>query len=114
MYLQKRPHKFNAKSSIYNGYNYASKKEANYAAELDLRLRAKDIESWERQIPVDIYVNGYKICTSRVDFLIHHKDGSKELVEVKGYETPDYRLKKKLIEAVYLVEHPEYSYTVVK
>jgi hypothetical protein len=33
---------------------------------------------------------------------------------VKGFETPDYQLKAKLIEAVYLQKHPQYTYTVVK
>lgn len=111
---QKQKHKYNAKSCYYKGINYDSTMEANYAAELDRRVMAKDILAWERQVPVSIYVNGYHICTNKVDFLIHHKDKSKELVEVKGMETPDYRIKKKLIEAVYLVEHPDTTYTIVK
>ena len=108
------PNKYHAQTCAYDGYNYDSIAEANYAMELDWRLKAGEFEKWERQVPIRIEVNGYHICTTKVDFLIHHKDGSKELVEVKGFETPDYRIKKKLIEAVFLHEHSEYSYTVVK
>jgi hypothetical protein len=106
--------KYNATTCVYNGYNYDSMREAQYAMELDWRIRAKEIQKWERQVPIRIEVNGHHICTTKVDFLIHHHDKSRELVEVKGFETPDWQLKAKLIEAVYLLEHPEYSYTVVK
>ena len=112
---QKRSkNKYHAKTCVYDGFNYDSIAEANYAMELDWRLKAREFERWERQVPIRIEVNGYHICTTKVDFLIHHKDGNKELVEVKGFETPDYRIKKKLIEAVFLYEHPEYGYTLVK
>lgn len=111
---EKKKHKYNAKSCYYKGINYDSTMEANFAAELDRRMMGHDIVSWERQVPIAIYVNGYHICTNKVDFLVYHKDKSKELIEVKGMETADYRIKKKLIEAVYLVEHPDTIYTVVK
>lgn len=110
----KKGNKYGANSSIYNNIAYHSKKEAGYAQELDLRVRAKDIKSWERQIPIVIKINDFKICTYWVDFLIHHNNGNKELVEVKGFETDLWRIKRKLLEAVYLVENPEYTYTVVK
>jgi hypothetical protein len=106
--------KYNAASCIYNGHNYDSTREAQYAMELDWRIRAEEILKWERQVPIRIEVNGHHICTTKVDFLINHHDRSTELAEVKGFETPDYQLKAKLTEAVYLQEHPEYSYTVAK
>jgi hypothetical protein len=106
--------KYNAKTTLYNGYHYDSILEANYAMQLDWRLKAGDIKAWEKQVPIPIYVNGEHILTTKVDFLIHENDGSKTLVETKGFETADYRIKKKLIEAVWLKEHPEYSYLVVK
>jgi hypothetical protein len=40
--------KFNNRQTEYGGVIYHSQKEADYAAELDLRLRAKDIDGWER------------------------------------------------------------------
>jgi len=45
MYYVKRQNKYNAKSTEYGGLIYHSKKEAGYAQELDLRIKAKDIKS---------------------------------------------------------------------
>jgi len=56
---------------------------------------------------------GDKICALRVDFRIHHNDGSYELAEVKGFETDVYKLKRKLLEFIWLPEHPDHSYTVI-
>lgn len=108
------PNKFNAISSIYNGIPYDSRFEASYAQELDWRLRSKEIVKWERQVPIRLEVNGHLVKTTKVDFLVHHKDGSKELVETKGMETEAYKITKKLIEATFLHDHPEYRYTVIK
>jgi len=75
-------------SQTYNGHPYQSKLEAHYAQELDLRVRAKDIKSWERQVRTELYVHGKKICDYTLDFEITHNDGSTELIEVKGFPTP--------------------------
>lgn len=115
--VKDKTHKYNAhrgSSSTYNGYTYDSIMEANHAAGLDLRVRAGQIKAWDRQFPVRVDINGYHIFTSKVDFRVHELDGSYTLEEVKGVETPDYKLKKKLIEAVFLVENPEYQYIVYK
>ena len=105
--------KYGARKREYRNVVYHSIKEANYAAELDLRVLAKDILCWERQIPIGIIVNGMHVCNMVVDFLITHNDDSKEFVEVKGYATPIFKLKLKLLEATFLREHPEFRYTVV-
>lgn len=118
MYNQiKRYNKFNNVQQTYDGYNYDSRAEADYAMELDLRLKAKDIKDWERQYKVDIRYpmpEGKLICTYKVDFRIHHNDDSFELIEVKGMETSTYRLKRKLLEVIWLPENLDHTYTVVK
>jgi hypothetical protein len=114
MYLQKPGNKYNAKSSIYDGSYYHSKFEAAFAAELDIRLRAKDIAKWEKQIRVPLEVNGFKICTYIVDFRIIHNDGSIEWVECKGFVTDVARIKMRLFEAAYLNGKPNETYTIVK
>lgn len=98
----------------YDGYSYHSRLEAQYAAELDLRVRAKDIKSWERQYKVSLDVNGKHICNYFVDFRILHNDDSYELVEIKGMETNEWKLKRRLLEAIYLPEHPDTIYSVIK
>jgi hypothetical protein len=79
------------KRSAYHPYR--SKWEAQYAHELELRRKAKDIKSWEYE-PVDArvlltewqWVGKRKSRASYMpDFRVTHNDGSIEMVEVKGY-----------------------------
>lgn len=106
--------KYKNVSTIYEGIQYHSKAESIFASELDLLKKAGEVQSWERQIPIELVVNGKLICKYYCDFLVHYTNGNHVLVEVKGMETEVYRLKRKLLEATYLIEHPEYSYLVVK
>lgn len=95
-----------------NGSWYQSRAEARYARDLDLRLKAKDIRSWTKQVRVDLVVNGKHITSYYVDFRVVHNDGSIEWVEVKGPETDVWRIKRRLFEAVYLPAHPNERYAV--
>lgn len=114
-YIQKfRYAKYGNRASDYNGVIYDSAFEAEYAQELDLRLKAKDIKAWRRQVKISIDINEYHICNYFCDFEVEHNDGSLELVEVKGLETDVYRIKRKLLEAVWLPNNPDYTYTVIK
>jgi len=98
----------------YKGIEYHSQLEARYAASLDLRRKATSsldrIRNWRRQIPVKLEVNGFLITTYIVDFLIEHMDGHEEWIEVKGYETPEWRLKMKLFRALF----PDRKYTIIR
>lgn len=118
MYRKGRRNKYGNKKVVYAGVRYDSKMEAKYAYELDLRIMAKDIKSWERQIRISLEVQTElgkkKICVYVCDFEIIHNDGSKELVEVKGHETAVWKLKKKMLEILWLPKHKNYRFTVVK
>lgn len=116
MWYQKRfeKNKYGAISREYNGVLYHSKLEAKYASELDLELKEKKIKSWRRQVKISLDVYGYHICNYYVDFEVTHNDKTIELVEVKGFPTEVWRLKWKLLEAIYQKEHPEIILTVVK
>lgn len=106
--------KYHNKTSHYNGYWYDSIKEAQYAMVLDDEKKRGLIKDWERQYQIEVYANGYKLFRMKVDFLVYHNDGSKELREVKGYATDIFRLKLKCIEAIWLPEHPDFTYTLIK
>jgi len=101
-------------NQTYNGYSYHSKAEAQYAWELDCRKKAKDIKDWERQKKIEFYAYGKHICNYYIDFVIHHNDGTKEYVEVKGFETNIWMIKKKLMKAWVASEEPRNKYTIVK
>lgn len=113
MYLVRRGRKYGNVEQEYDGITYHSKKEAMYAWELDIRKKAKDIKSWERQVKIELDVGKYHICNYYIDFVVHHNDGIKEFVEVKGFETEVWRLKWKLFEALYS-EKKNVRLTVIK
>ena len=102
-----------AQKTEFKGSIYDSKFEAAYAKELDLRVKAHDIVSWERQVTIDLIVNGYIVCTYRIDFIVHHNDGTTEYVECKGYATDIWRLKWKLFESLYS-DLPDTRLTIVQ
>lgn len=93
--------KYNAHSTQYEGQTYHSAFEAGYAAELDIRVRAKDIKSWERQVKIPLKVGGIFIANYYIDFVVEHNDGSFEWVEVKGAETELWRMKWKILEVTF-------------
>jgi hypothetical protein len=102
-----------AKKQNYGGHSYDSGFELGYAQKLDLRVAAGEIKSWERQKTLELRVNGYLICTYRIDFVVYHLDGVIEYVECKGWPSPVWRLKWKLFEALYS-DLPDVRLTVVK
>lgn len=80
-----------------NGFD--SKKESAYAQELDLRIKAKDIKGYQTQVKIELFgENKTRVCNYYIDFVIDHNDGSLEYVEIKGFQTPIWRLKWKLFE----------------
>lgn len=115
-YFQKSGNKYSATSTQYEGITYHSKLEAGYAESLDMRVMAKDIKSWERQVKLDLKVNGIHITNYYIDFVVTHNDGKKEFVEVKGFETDVWRMKWKILEATFedFKETPDDFLTVVK
>ena len=113
MYRVIRDSKYGNVKKIFGGRAYASKKEARYAQELELRIKAKDIKSWKPQVKIDLQSNGHHICNYYIDFMIEHNDGLIEYVEVKGFATEVWRLKWKLCEAQY-GKNPNYKLTIVR
>ena len=95
--------KFKAVPTEVDGIRFASKKEAKRYQELKLLERAGEISRLELQPRYDITINGVKVCTYVADFRYFGK--AKQIVEdCKGFKTPLYRLKSKLVRALYNVE----------
>lgn len=93
-------HKFNAKPTEYDGRRFDSKKEARYAQGLDLRKKAGEIIFYLRQVPFDL-PGGVKY---RIDFVEFHTDGTVRFIDVKGYDTPMGKAKRKMVEDLYPVK----------
>lgn len=97
--------KYGNKRTEYKGVLYDSKREADHARLLDTLRSAvnpKDrVVEWRRQIPFAASINGKKCFTYIADFFVRYADGREEVIDVKGMRTDVYKLKKKVIEALY-------------
>lgn len=111
--------KYGAKRTEFNGKKFDSKYEASVAQTLELRKTSKDILDYDTQYKVEMWAydqNGKPAMkvSHKVDFRIHHRDGSFELLEAKGVETSDYKMRRKWLETFWLPFHLDHTYTVVK
>ena len=95
--------KYNAVKVRIDGFVFDSKKEAKRYAELKLIMKKNLII--HPRYPCD--VNGIHICTYVGDFEYLTPDGKVVLEDVKGVRTPLYRLKRKLVEALYDIKITE-------
>lgn len=116
--------KYKAVKTTIDGITFDSKREAKRYTELKLLEKTGMITHLELQPTYDITINGAKICKYKADFryftvraedreqyksskgewIVPTMTGDKEgqiVEDVKGFKTPIYRLKKKLVEASY-------------
>lgn len=114
MFYHGRTNKYGNKWTEYNGQKYQSMAEAAEAADLDIRLRAHDIQSWTRQVPIKVQFYGELIFKYRIDFEVLHNNGERELIEVKGYEDKYWKLRWKILEIYCKHELPGVKLTIVK
>lgn len=96
--------KYHAKKVTVDGIKFDSRKEANRYCELKLLQRAGKITGLQRQVryllvPTQYDKDGKCIYYSAnyvADF-VYHQNGDLVVEDVKGYRTPEYILKKKLM-----------------
>ena len=100
--------KYNAKKTEFMGYKFDSKWEAERYGQLASMQMAGVVEDLERQVKFDIIVNDHKICKYIADFvyILTHENGKKEKIieDAKGVQTTDFKIKKKLMKAVFDIE----------
>ncbi len=94
--------KYHARRTEYNGVVYASKLEAEFASALDLMEHVdysydpcQRVAWW---IPQVRFYFPKPWGSHAVDFLVGYGDGTWELIEVKGKETPDGKRRRKALE----------------
>lgn len=94
-------HKYRAqRTECGAGHSHPSKAEARRCDDLHLLQKAGQIHDLSQQPKFPCVVNGIKVCTYVADF--SYREGGRETIEdTKGVITPIYRLKKKLVEALY-------------
>ena len=96
-------HKYKAKPTVRDGIRFDSKKEAKYYDELKIRVAAGEVLFFLRQVPFHL-PDGVKMI---IDFLEFRTDGTVHVVDVKGYKTDVYKIKKRMVEALYPVDVEE-------
>lgn len=92
--------KYRAKKSKYKDFVFASKLEAAYASYLDLLKENGVVDFYLKQVPFHLDIKTKYVC----DFMIFYADDYIEFVDVKGYETKDFKVKKAWVEDLYKVE----------
>jgi hypothetical protein len=107
---KKKSNKYHAELSEYRGRIYDSTGEMEYAVELDWRRVAGEIAEIIPQYPIKIVVNGTDICKYLIDFKIVLASGEVEYHEYKGVETDLWKLKWKLVLALY----PNWKFILIK
>lgn len=104
----KKSSKFGAKKTIVDGITFDSKWESERYGQLKAMERGGIVTDLELQVKYDIVINDIKICKYIADFVYKEEspDGKiKEIVEdAKGFETPEFKLKKKLMKAVHNID----------
>jgi protein associated with RNAse G/E len=96
--------KYNAVKCVVNGIKFDSKKEARAYVSLKQLHTLGKLSNLELQVPYVCKVNAVKICTYKADFRITWIDGKVEILDAKGFKTPVYKLKKKLVEALHNIK----------
>ena len=94
----KKPSKYGNKITHVDGIRFDSKREATYYQNLVLRKKAGEVSHFLRQVPLHL-PGGTKLV---IDFLVFFTDGrAPQYIDVKGKETPVFRLKKREVEHHY-------------
>ena len=107
--------KYKAKKTVVDGITFDSKKEADYYCELRMRRCAGEINDFDLQVVFELQPSfkcqGKTIRAIKyiADFVIHHRDGSEEIVDVKGMRLETYKIKKKMFQ----YKHPDIKFTEV-
>jgi hypothetical protein len=96
--------KYNAKKTVIDEITFDSKAEGEYYLILKEKNLNMEIESFRCQ-PVFILQDSfekdgkkYRKIEYRADFAILHNDGHIEIIDVKGFETVEFKIKRKLFE----------------
>lgn len=99
--------KYNAVKTTIDGITFDSKRESIRYQELTQLQRGKVIRDLQMQVPFPVVVNSKKICVYIADFQYVEVASGEIVVEDSKSpptKTPTYRLKKKLVAALYGVK----------
>ena len=99
-----RRNKYNAKRTDVDGRTFDSKRESEVYRELKMRwLSGEILGDIEFQPEFSLVVNNTKVTKRpyRADFRFTEADGTQRIIDVKGVDTREGKLRRKLAEAIY-------------
>lgn len=92
--------KYGNKKTVVDGLTFDSQREAARWIQLRAEERAGTIKNLRRQVPFALVVNRVP-CGKYVADFTFERDGKEVVMDAKGHATDLYRLKKKLVYAIY-------------
>jgi hypothetical protein len=98
-----KQNKFGAKPQRQDGVFFASKKELKRWNELKAAEEAGTIRDLRRQVKFPFTIDSKLMFSYYADF-VYIEDGSEVVEDSKGFKTPLYKLKKKIIEYKYKIK----------
>ena len=104
---RKGTNKYGAKKTVLDGITFDSKMESRYYALLKILQRAGEVADIELQPKFELlprfkkYGRTFSAITYKPDFLVRYTDGREELIDVKGKQSRDFSLRRKLFDSRY-------------
>lgn len=88
---------------------YSSKKEANIAAQLAILFRAGKILDLKEQVHIVLIPGKDKLrgITYVADFVYNDLNGDLHVLDAKGFRTPVYKLKRKMLKLLWDIDIEE-------
>lgn len=101
--------KYRNKSIEIDGIKFHSTKEGKYYSDLKTKKSLGEIKDFKMQVCYEIKINDIHIANYFLDFLVEYLDNTYDYIDVKGKDkvsnkwikTDVFKLKKKLVEAIY-------------
>jgi len=97
--------KYGNRKVVIDGITFDSATEGRYYSALKLREKAGEVFEVQLQTPYALTVNGQLVCTYKPDFVFYDAiEKRNRVVDVKGVQTKDFIIKKKLMRACHGIE----------
>jgi len=102
-----KPHKYGAKRAQIGDQSFDSRREARRFAELELLARGGEISDLRRQVKIQLKGRDGPILTPTgrpahyvADFVyLDRRTGGEVIEDAKGFQTPEYKLKRAILAA---------------
>ncbi len=107
-----KPSKYRSKKTWVDGICFDSKKEAAYYTSLQLLMKIGEIKGFCRQ-PEFVLTEGNekdRAITYKADFIVFHNDGRTEIIDVKGYESEQWKRTAKQ----FRLKYPDLELKIIK